>query len=466
MRARGNRVWILLAALLAVALVAAACGSDDDGEDATAEATAEATEEATEEPTEEATEEATAEVTEEATEEATAEPTEEPTPAGPPEETRGFDGSTIRLGYITDQTSPLAILGNGLLKGSEGYWNWVNEELGGIGGQYPVELVVADGQDNEAETVKEYQRIRDDVVMLAQILSTPPTQALLEFLEEDDMLGVPGSLGGAWVLEPNLVPNGTSYEVQMIDLADWWVNESGQASDSDVYCVLKVDDKYGDDSMDGIEHAAAGLGLELKEVQSYSRADASFTPQVTALNDAGCTVVFAASLPTQQNAILQEGGALGFDPVWLGTLPTYLNLFAAGSPDLWAKVHVAQDTPTFNDTSVAGMATHNERWAAYGDGDPNTFTLSGYFQSIAIHALLEAAVAAGDLSPEGMIAAYAGLGEVELDGLGDNYVYGVPADRVPPGTSRIMVFDPDNPPNLQSELAQIKSSLIDTLEYE
>ena len=89
----------------------------------------------------------------------------------------------------------------------------------------------------------------------------------------------------------------------------------------------------------------------------------------------------------------------------------------------------------------------------------NTFNLSGYFQSIATRALLEAAVAAGDLSPEGIKSALAGLGEVELDGLADNYVYGAPEDRIPAAGSRIYRFDATNPPNLLTEVDRIESAL-------
>ncbi len=444
----------LLGGLLALSLVAAACGGGGDTEDATGAEADGSTTTVDTGTTEAPTEDPVDSTVDAASEETTSLPAE---PAGPPTETRGFDGSTIKLGYITDQTTPLALVGVALLGGAEAFWADVNAQ-GGVGGEYQVELVPADGKDSEAETVQEYQRIKEDVVMIAQVLSTPPTQALVEFLEEDEMIAVPGSLAGQWGLEANLLPNGTAYEFEMINLADWYVNESGLASDADVFCTLKVDDKYGNDSARGVDHAGTELGFDVSEEQTFTRLDAAFTAQVTRLNDAGCTVVFTISLPAQQAAILQEAAALGFDPVWLGSLPSYLNLFATGSPELWENFYVALDTPNF-DSDEPGMAKFNEVWDAHGDGNVNTFNLSGYFQSIATRALLEAAVAAGDLSPEGIKSALAGLGEVELDGLADNYVYGAPEDRIPAAGSRIYRFDATNPPNLLTEVDRIESAL-------
>jgi ABC-type branched-subunit amino acid transport system substrate-binding protein len=210
-----------LAALLTLSLLAAACGddADDSSDPGDTTTTADSGEPASSTP-DDTTE----------PDDTTAPDTTEPgEPVGPPPETDGFDGETITLGYLTDQSGPLAIVGNSLLTGSQVYWEAVNA-AGGIAGTYPVELAVGDTQDSGATTVQEYQRIKDDSLLFAQVLSTPPTQALLEFLEEDGILAVPGSLAGQWANEPLLLPNGTAYELEMVNMADWWINDSGLGS--------------------------------------------------------------------------------------------------------------------------------------------------------------------------------------------------------------------------------------------
>ncbi len=389
------------------------------------------------------------------------EPPPPPPPAQPPQPTIGFDGSTIKLGYLTDSSGSLALLGVPLLAGAQAYWGWVNSN-GGVAGKYEVELVAGDTKDDVQTTVTEYQRIKGDVVMFAEVLSTPPTQALLEFLKEDGVVAVPGSLAGAWAREELLLPTGAAYEYEAINLADWYLNGSGIASPDDVYCVVYVNDKYGRDALRGLEFAIDGLGLELAELVTIQRGDRAFTAQVTALSDAGCTVVFGITVPVEQNAILAEADGQGFEPVWLGLLPTYLNLLAGGRPTLYEKYYVAVDSPNLNDTSVPGMADFLERFEQFGDGAVNTFNLSGYVQSIAVHALLELAVEMGDLSREGIRAAMAELGEVDVNGLmSENYVYGRPEDRRPASAVRIFQFDHSQPPNYLREITIWDSPLTD-----
>ena len=366
------------------------------------------------------------------------------------------------MGYLTDQSGPLAIIGIPLLAGSQLYWDWVNDELGGIAGRYRVELVPGDTKDSEGQTVQEYQRLKGDVVMFAEVLSTPPTQALLEFLNEDGIVAVPGSLAGAWAREPLLLPNAAAYEYEAINLAEWYVNHSGLASPSDVYCGVYVNDKYGKDSLRGLEFAADALGFALAELQTINRGDRAFTAQVTAFADAGCTVIFAITVPTEQHAMLAEAASQGLDPVWLGLLPAYLNLFAAGNPDLYAKFYVSLDSPDINDMSVPGIVNFHERFERYGSGDITTFLLSGYLQQFSVHALLEEAASLGDFSREGMRDAMAELGEVELEGLtAENYVYGRPEDRRPTSAVRIYGFDPTRPPLFLREIVIIDSPLND-----
>ena len=456
-----------------VALLAAACGGDDGGSGATAPPDpppAPAGEEpaapppAGEEPAPSPPEPqpAPSEAPPAPSEAPPAPPEAPPAPPPEPTPTTGFDGTTIKMGYLTDQSGPLAIIGIPLLAGSQLYWDWVNDELGGIAGKYKVELVPGDTKDSEAQTVQEYLRLKGDVVMFAEVLSTPPTQALLEFLKEDGVVAVPGSLAGAWANEPLLLPNSAAYEFEAINLAEWYVNLSGLASPSDVYCAVYVNDKYGKDSLRGLEFAADRLGFTLAELQTINRGDRAFTAQVTAFSDAGCTVIFAITVPIEQNAMLAEANSQGLDPVWLGLLPAYLNLFAAGNPDLYQKFYVALDTPELTDTSVPGIPKFNERFERYGRGSITTFLLSGYSQQISVHALLEKAASLGDFSREGMRNAMAQLGEVDLDGLAaENYVYGLPENRRPTSAVRIKAFDPTRPPVFLRDVMIVDSPLTD-----
>ncbi|MHB1328177.1 MAG: ABC transporter substrate-binding protein, partial [Gemmatimonadales bacterium] len=66
-----------------------------------------------------------------------------------------------------------------------------------------------------------------------------------------------------------------------------------------------------------------------------------------------------------------------------------------------------------------------------------------------LHAMLERAVAAGDLSRAGLIAASQVPDTVLSDGIIGPWVYGTVADRNPPRTATIFRIDPADPLGLQ-----------------
>ena len=375
-----------------------------------------------------------------------------------PEPTNGFDGETIKLGFLTALSGTLALIGAPIAAGAQVYWDWVNNELGGIDGQYKVELVIEDTADDPATAVQAYQKIKNDVALFGEILSTPVTAAVLEQLKVDNILGVPGSLAGEWASERLLIPTAAAYEYEMINLVDWWHNQ--QSDGNDTYCAIFVDDKYGQDTMRGTRFAIDRLGLELAVETTINRGDTSFVAQLTEMRDAGCTVVFAVTVPSEQNAMLGEAQEMGFTPTWLGALPSHLNLFSCPLADRYTKFFVTQDAPPIANTTVEGVANFVERFAEYGDAEVSSFHLTGYVLSFAVHAILEKAAELNDFSREGLLEAYSLIGEVDTEGLtAGNYVYGEVGDRVPISATRILRHDPSVPGDCLNQVALFDSDL-------
>ena len=394
-------------------------------------------------------------------------PTEEPMSDIP--EAPGFDGETITLGYMGLYSERLLAIGNPLEQGSRIYWNWLNDQ-GGVAGKYKVQLMSGNvatlSESGLPDPTIDYERLKDDVAMFAFIFSTPATQALLPSLKADNIVAVPGSVAGAWAGEKLLLPSGSAYEYEMINLADWFVNESNLAASSDVHCAAYMNDQYGRDTLEGLDYVMDELDLELGARESVTTPGLPDYPAIIqALQDAGCTVVYAITLPLQQDALLAEASEVGFEPYWLGAYPSYLNAVARENPENYEKFYVTVDGPALvsdpADAEVPGMVKFAERFAKYTDVDttiPNTYHLGGYFQAIAVHALLEKAVELGDLSREGMVEAMAQLREVDTDGLtADNYVYGLPEDRQPTSGTRIFKFNFDVKPDHLEEVGEINS---------
>ena len=410
---RATKWMRLLAVATSLALVGAACGDDDDaGGDTDTEA--------------DGGDGAAAEL--------------EPAP--------GFDGTTIRVGALTNNGPPLAAIGIPLTAGNQAYFDYVNNELGGIGGRYKLELVVEDTAYNPTTAGEKFAATVDDVAAYVQILGTPIVDALLADLDDEQVIASPASLDSKWVAEPQLLPVGAPYQMQAINSIDWYYNQDG--NEGKALCSLASDDEYGDAGVQGVEHVAEALELDIAAQSTFpspsGRGGAAhdFSGNIRELDEAGCEVVFiVATLADTTGIATAFGGVPDFRPQLIGQSPMWVKA-AAASPFLQEFFLLAGEGPAYGDTSVPGMEQLLRVRESYAPNqEPDIYFNFGYVQAVATVALLEKAVELGDLSREGIAAAMEELGTVDFGGLTGDYTYGAPEDREPPINSSILRPNPD-----------------------
>jgi len=363
---------------------------------------------------------------------------------GAPAEVPGFDGETIRLGVVTPTSGTVAVIGEPLTNGNRAYWDYVNEELGGVAEQYQVELVVEDSAYDAPTAVQKYNQIKGDVVMFNQLLGTPIINALLEQLASDGIVAQPASLDAFWVREQNLLPIGAPYQIQAINGVDWYVNEGGGSADSKI-CILRQDDPYGEAGLEGVEFGLDALGMELASEATFPVGNPDFTAQITQLQGDDCEAVWLTSTPSDTGNALGKAAELGFAPKWLGQSPTWIGAFVDSPllPYLQENFVWISEGPEYGDDSVPGMSELLRIQETYApDQEPDIYFNFGYLEAKAVHQVLEAAVANGDLSHDGIIEAMNSIDEFTFDGLFGDYGWGEPADRNPPRTNSIFQVDP------------------------
>jgi ABC-type branched-subunit amino acid transport system substrate-binding protein len=424
-----RQAWLrLLTGFAAVALVATACGGRDDDDAAGDDEAAE---------------------------------------GGAPETVPGFDGETIRLGVVTPTSGPVAIIGEPLTNGNRAYWDYVNEELGGVGGEYQVELVVEDSAYDAPTAVQKYNEIKGDVVMFNQLLGTPIVNALLEQLVADNIVAQPASLDSFWVREANLLPIGAPYQIQAINGVDWYVTEGGGSTDSAI-CTLRQDDPYGEAGQEGVDFALEELGIELTEEVTFPVGNPDFTTQITQLQGAGCEMVWLTSTPTDTGSALGKAAELGYAPRWMAQSPTWIGLFVESPllPYLQENFTWVSEGPEYGDESVAGMSELLRIQETYApDQAPDIYFNFGYNEAKAVHQVLEQAVEMGDLSHEGIIEAMNSIDELEFDGLLGEYGWGAPDDRNPPRANSIFEVDPNKPIGLGLVVAEHQAPFAEDFEF-
>ncbi len=407
----------ILAATFALALILAACGDDDTTNSA-------------------------------ATTTTTAGGGDAPsTTAGAPQPVPGFDGTTIKVGILDPLSGLASIIGNPLAAGQEAYWAYVNDELGGIGGKYPVEVVLEDTQYEVNTTVQKYNKIKGDVVLFAQVMGTPHNQALLPLLDDDNIVSAPASQDSIWIREQHMLPIIEPYQIDVINAVDYYLTDGGGSTD-DTFCSVVENDLYGQAGQEGFEFAAKQYGFDIAQTSRFELGDSDFTAQVSALKSANCDMVFATALPTEFNGIITTADNLDFTPRWIGQSPAWIDELANTDLASYYQDHVwiVAVGPEWGDTSYPGVAELLDRLERYRpDQEPDYYFSFANYQADAVRQVLERAVANGDLSRDGIIAAMNGMDVLDFGGVIGDYTYGPPEDRNPPRGSSIFAIDPAKP---------------------
>lgn len=368
----------------------------------------------------------------------------------------GVEEQTIRIGSLAALTGAAAPIGIPLQRGHEVYFEYVNEELGGIGRdlpedeRYQVELVTRDGQYVEDSHIQQYNAIADDVLVISQSFGTPTTQAIIEGVRADQVLTGAATLAARWLRETYVVPAGAPYAAQFINAADYVVNELDEDMSAG---IIYQDDDYGEEGIDGLEFAAEAFGFEIVARASYQRADTEFTAQVEQMRSAGADHVFLTTTPSATGPILGAAAQAGYAPRFIGQSPSWIGAFLDNEPlvpymqqNYWVITDAACE---WGDTSegcegMAEMLTNLETYAS--DQVPDYYFAFGYTQARIFHQILERAVANDDLTREGVVEAFESLENVDMGGLLNPISYGPDCeDKIPASASGIFEVDPELP---------------------
>jgi len=367
-----------------------------------------------------------------------------------PPSTDGFDGKTIKLGVITPLTGTVSLIGTPLTAGNQLWWDYVNGELGGVGGKYKVELVEEDSQYQPANAIQAYDKIKGDVVDFQQILGTQVTKALLPKMQVDKTAGAPATLDATWVKNPNLFPGGSPYQIEAINGLDYYTKNGGKGKK---VCALAQDDEFGQAGLDGLAYAKKALKLKTGPTERFKTGE-DLTAQIQSLSDAKCDAVLTVATAVDATAIVTKSIALNFSPQMIALGVFWLPVFSQSSTlgqflvdHVWVST---QPGAAWGDSSVPGMDTFIERQQQYAPNQkPDPYFVFGYLQGQALYQILQKAVKNGDLSHEGILKASNQVGTLKFDGLSGDYKYGKSAaDRDPPRITAVFKVDPTQPSGL------------------
>ena len=361
----------------------------------------------------------------------------------------GFDGKTINIAHLGNvsvnaqfpASASFATGGKSLTAGFNAAISRLNDN-GGIAKKYKLNSIFKETYYTPSEAVKAYAEVKNNVVMIGQLYGTPLAQTLTKSLGEDQLIGSPISLDAAWVNDPNLLPVGSTYQAQAINLLDWYVKDGGGAGKT-VCSIALANNAYGNAGEAGFDYGVTALKLKVGTKIKTSTNPAA----AAALKAAGCEgVVATISGEAHTPGLLAEMAKLDYFPLILALGPSFATttVVPSNSVAFQRQVVVATDNSQFGDEKVPGMKRFMDdirKYAPQEIGTPNAAAIWGWVQARTLIALLEKAVANNDLSKAGMRKAMVTLGAYDTEGIFPNWNYVEAAKRVGPSSVNISGVD-------------------------
>jgi ABC-type branched-subunit amino acid transport system substrate-binding protein len=327
----------------------------------------------------------------------------------------GVTDDTITLGVLTDQSGPFAGASKGIAQGRQLFWDARNGE-GGVCDR-TVEFTVSDHAYNAQNATTLYADMQPNVLAFDELLGSPMIDALLSTIDQDNALTMAVSFSSSVLASPSMVVTGATYDIEMINAVQWLLDE-GTIAEGDTVGHIYLEGDYGENALAGAQYAADELGLEIA-AQKVQPTDADLTAPVTALADAGASVVLLTTTPPQAASAVAVAKANGLDLSFVGSNPSFSPaLLASPAAEALQSSYLMVSSIAPFASDAAGPTGVRDAFAAEFAGEtPTHFVLYGYAQGELMAQILETACENGALTRPGLQEAFQSLDDVDTSGL-------------------------------------------------
>ena len=320
----------------------------------------------------------------------------------------GVEGDTIKLGVLTDLTGVFAALGKDITNANTLFW-----EDQKVCDRYSVELDVKDTGYVPQQGVQLYSGMKDSVLAMQQTIGSPINTALAPEYEADKIVNLPS----AWAANLTQIPGtgvvGATYQVEIANGYDYMFEE-GLVKEGDTVGHIYFEGEYGANGLEGSKAVAEERGLKLIEAQ-IKPTDADMTAQITQFKAQGVKMIVMTTSPAQLASAAGVAQAQGLDVPILGSNPVFAPALLNGPAAAALKKNLYVASP------ISSFDKHPELLEAYNakfpGSQPSLGVVFGTGMGEVMKSVLDAACEKGDLTREGVLAAFNELEEVDTNGL-------------------------------------------------
>src|SRR5215212_737235 len=320
----------------------------------------------------------------------------------------GVEGTTIKLGVLTDLTGVFAALGKDLTNSNQLFWD-ENQ----VCDTYDVELDVQDTGYVPQQGVQLYSGMKDSILAMQQTIGSPINTALAPEYEADTIVNFPSAWSKTLTEIPGTGVVGATYDVEIANGYDYLFQE-GLLKEGDTVGHIYFEGEYGANGLAGTKAVAEERNLEVVEAQIKST-DQDMSAQVTQFKAAGVKAIALTVAPGQLASVAAVAEAQGLDVPILGSNPVFAPGLLEGPAANWLKSHLYVASPVSSfDAHPDLLKAYQE---AYPDATPSLGVVVGFGMSEIMKQVLDAACENGDLTREGVLTAFSELEEVDTGGL-------------------------------------------------
>lgn len=334
----------------------------------------------------------------------------------PAADTPGVTDEKVTIGTHTPLTGPAAAGYSSISAAASAYFDYVNAN-GGVHGR-TIEYLVKDDGYNPATTQTVVRELvqEDDVFAVVNGLGTPTHAAVVDYLNQNEVPDLFVASGSPSWDEPEKYPWTFAFNADYVTegkVLAHYAQES--AGDGAVYCVLGQDDDFGTDFTAGLTTV---LG-DLASTQTYAVSDQDVAAQIGALQAAGCTVNFLATVNGFTARALGTAAKMGYRAQWMssssgGDYPTLVGYLGEDVGPALLQGFVSTNYLPFS-ADDAWVELFHQVNDEYNDGAP--FTGNTVFGMSMAYTFAEALQRAGeDPTRDGIVKALE-AGEVTGNGI-------------------------------------------------
>lgn len=316
----------------------------------------------------------------------------------------GVNDTEIHIGELSDLSGPQAPLGKSVTNSQQLHFDQLNA-AGGICGR----KIVLDVKDHAYDAQKArtaYTEISGKVIGISQLVGSAIVTQLQDDIERDGLLTLPQAWASTLLGKRVIQITATTYDIEMINGFEYLARTAPLASGDKIGHVYS-DDEFGVNSSLGVKYATQATGVSVVD-HKIKPTDQDMTAAVAAFKSAGVKAIIISTGPRQVAPLMVGTESAGLKvPVLSHSVGFHPQLLAVAAAPMESRLTIASPVPAIGSPDMPAMAKLTADYQAKFPGMPvDQGVISGYAAGGIFAEDLKAACAAGDLTPEGLVAAH------------------------------------------------------------